>query len=395
MSTPSEQNPEPVELSDYLPRQLREQASSPAEDPVASESDPPRSPYAPKPAAERAAARLRLLAAGQNDEPPQPVPSEVRRRIISDQELARIEAALRQLQPRQSAGLRLPHGPNLPLPGHSGTGAAGAAGEGDGERVLEWLARPRSLEPTIMPPPPVAPARKLHAALLVAVAFFAGAAAFYAFLPARSVLSAANTAPDDPEIASVTVVAPSSREHTGYSQASSRSAALSPAASQWQESISPESVSPKSASPSAGTPIELARIETSQASAPSPAEVISVRSALAKAEPGDEENMASSPPRSAVPALQPEDIDVLIAQGERFMNDGDIVTARMIFERAAKANNATAALALAAAYDPIVLSKLGALGVDTDVEKARWWYQKAQSLGSAQAVERLRALAER
>jgi TPR repeat protein len=93
--------------------------------------------------------------------------------------------------------------------------------------------------------------------------------------------------------------------------------------------------------------------------------------------------------------LQPEDIDVLIAQGERFMNDGDIVTARMIFERAAKANNATAALALAAAYDPIVLSKLGALGVDTDVEKARWWYQKAQSLGSAQAVERLRALAER
>jgi TPR repeat protein len=55
------------------------------------------------------------------------------------------------------------------------------------------------------------------------------------------------------------------------------------------------------------------------------------------------------------------------------MTDGDIVTARLLFERAAKADNATAALALAAAYDPIVLSKLGALGVDTDVEKARWW----------------------
>jgi TPR repeat protein len=30
-----------------------------------------------------------------------------------------------------------------------------------------------------------------------------------------------------------------------------------------------------------------------------------------------------------------------------------------------------------------------------DVEKARLWYQKAQSLGSAQAVEQLRALDER
>jgi len=35
------------------------------------------------------------------------------------------------------------------------------------------------------------------------------------------------------------------------------------------------------------------------------------------------------------------------------------------------------------------------LGIDTDVEKARLWYQKAQSLGSAQALERLNALARR
>jgi TPR repeat protein len=93
--------------------------------------------------------------------------------------------------------------------------------------------------------------------------------------------------------------------------------------------------------------------------------------------------------------LEPEEIEVLIEQGQKFIADGDIVTARLIFERAAKAESATAALALAAAYDPIVLAKLGALGVDTDVEKARLWYQKAQSLGSAQAPERLRALAAR
>jgi TPR repeat protein len=103
----------------------------------------------------------------------------------------------------------------------------------------------------------------------------------------------------------------------------------------------------------------------------------------------------SSRANSAVRVLEADEIDLLIEQGERFIAAGDIVTARLIFERAAKAENATAALALAAAYDPIVLTKLGVLGIDMDVEKARLWYQKAQSLGSAQAVEQLRALAER
>ena len=82
-------------------------------------------------------------------------------------------------------------------------------------------------------------------------------------------------------------------------------------------------------------------------------------------------------------------------QGERFIKDGDIVTARMIFERAAKAGDAAAALALAAAYDPIVLAKVGVLGMDTDVEKARIWYANALSLGAAQAADRLNALASR
>ena len=57
--------------------------------------------------------------------------------------------------------------------------------------------------------------------------------------------------------------------------------------------------------------------------------------------------------------------------------------------------DATAALALAAAYDPLVLSKLGVLGIDSSPEKARIWYAKAQSLGSAQAVARLKALDNR
>ena len=80
---------------------------------------------------------------------------------------------------------------------------------------------------------------------------------------------------------------------------------------------------------------------------------------------------------------------------EKFMAAGDIVTARMIFERAAQSEDATAALALAAAYDPLVLSKLGVLGMDGSPERARIWYVKAESLGSTQAVARLKALENR
>lgn len=380
MSTPSEKNTELVELSDYLTRQEREQVSAETEHPVESESDLPRSPYAPKRAAERDAARLRVLANKRNDEPRKPAPIEIRRRIMADEELARIEASLRLLQRRQNAGMRLPRGPNLPLPGHSGIGAAAGASDSNDARVLEWLARPRSLEPTLMPPPPLKPARNhRHVSLIIAIACLGGSAAYYAFMPAPSLQSAANT-----EINTITSVTPSYRARSSYSQGSSALEALSQPEPEWQESTSRGS----------GTQIEIARIDTSEPSTLSPAEMISARHSLAKAQPADEE-AAVPRPTHAVPALEPEAIDLLIEQGERFMADGDIVTARLIFERAANAENATAALALAAAYDPLVLSKLGVLGVDTDVEKARLRYQKAQSLGSAEALNRLRALAER
>jgi hypothetical protein len=489
MSTPSEKNPALVELSDYLARQMREPVSSEPEHPVETESDLPRSPYAPKSPHERAAARLRVLANNEgdphsspyapkrarlseaepsfgpdgepvassrearyatatplahseyvasvnapslspdrasagsshlgetppdkdgpanesrisarahsdkhpadpgaisafpparahNDEATKPAPSEIWRRIIADQELARIETSLRLLQHRQIAGLRLPRGPNLALSGHPALSAGDTMEGSDSkrEKVIEWFARPRSLEPTVMPPPPLKPPRNLHVSLMLAVGCFAGAIAYYAFMPARSSQSALTT--------QIPTAATSSRARTPQPQGSSRPEIHSRAESYWAEG---------SLSGSSATQIELARIETSQPSAPSPAAVISERHSTAKAEPADAQD-PSSRKNSAVRVMDADEIDLLLEQGERFIAAGDIVTARMIFERAAKAENATAAVALAAAYDPIVLAKLGVLGIDMDVEKARLWYQKAQSLGSAQAVEQLRALDER
>ena len=60
-------------------------------------------------------------------------------------------------------------------------------------------------------------------------------------------------------------------------------------------------------------------------------------------------------------------------------------TARIVFLRAAEAGDPNAAVALGATYDPTVLARLGVVGMAADVEKARSWYQKAESLGSPEA----------
>lgn len=96
-----------------------------------------------------------------------------------------------------------------------------------------------------------------------------------------------------------------------------------------------------------------------------------------------------------VPKLDPEQVEILMKQGERFIADGDLVTARVVFRRAAEAGEARAALALGATYDPAMLAKLGARGMHGDIAQAREWYQKASDLGSAEARNRLELIAQR
>jgi hypothetical protein len=116
------------------------------------------------------------------------------------------------------------------------------------------------------------------------------------------------------------------------------------------------------------------------------------REIIAMLQPNDPGVRALSP-KEAVRALPPEEIRLLTTQGEQFAEAGDFVTARMLLQRAAEANDAAAAIALGATYDPTVLTRLRAVGVDADLVKARFWYQKAISLGSSDAMRRLELLA--
>jgi TPR repeat protein len=98
----------------------------------------------------------------------------------------------------------------------------------------------------------------------------------------------------------------------------------------------------------------------------------------------------------AVPAtmrrLDPEEIDALIRRGETFILQGDFAAARLMLQRAAEAGNGRAAVMLGATYDPVVLRRVGVVGLKAEPERAREWYERAVALGSPDASARMAEL---
>jgi TPR repeat protein len=85
---------------------------------------------------------------------------------------------------------------------------------------------------------------------------------------------------------------------------------------------------------------------------------------------------------------------MMMKSGADLMANGDISAARLMYQRAAEAGDAMAALALAETYDPLVLRRVNPKGgITPDVGLAQAWYEKAKDLGSAVAPERLERLA--
>jgi TPR repeat protein len=101
-------------------------------------------------------------------------------------------------------------------------------------------------------------------------------------------------------------------------------------------------------------------------------------------------NSAPRPPELS--ADEKARADKLMAQGERFLAQGNIALAREFFRRAADAGLAQAAVRLAATYDPAELGRLQVQGVVPDRAEARKWYERARELGAPEAEERLAKL---
>jgi len=106
---------------------------------------------------------------------------------------------------------------------------------------------------------------------------------------------------------------------------------------------------------------------------------------------------AASPvaPTSTASSLSADDIAALIARGDAVLATGDIVSARLYYERAATGGSGHAALLLAETYDPALLKSAGLNSVQGDAARAAVWYSRARALGDRDAERRLQTLGTR
>ena len=106
--------------------------------------------------------------------------------------------------------------------------------------------------------------------------------------------------------------------------------------------------------------------------------------------------VAADPPRPAAKTvtLAPDEIAMLVKRGKDLLTTGDVASARLLLRRAAEAGDADAALAFGSTFDPAVIARLGAIGVEADTARARKWYEKAAALGSNLASDKIAKLAE-
>jgi len=294
-----------------------------------------------------------------------------------DRDLERLEASLRWLQ-RQDTEARLARG----APSTTPSDLRGRRSTAD----VYGVRPPLSLEPERLPPPPTSrdhlrwPLRLFIVAGVAApiVYYFAGGSWRPPAEPAGEPQLASIDAADTPAV-TVQQLWPGAAQRDDLATSATNEAPVRSTKASQPERVRLEM--------SAEEPVPA---ERSQPARPPERE----RMAMA-APPAPAEAPPVAAPAKAVRTLGAEEIALLLKQGEQFMAAGDLVTARTVLQRAAEADDAVAAVALGATYDPAVLARLGVIGMAADVNKARSWYQKAESLGSSEATRRLKILANR
>jgi hypothetical protein len=340
---------------------------------------------------------------------------------MNERDLERLEASLRWLQ-RQDNTARLSRAPQLPPVAGLPPLDPRARRHGGEPR------QPLSLEPERLPPPPLRsnrdsmrwPLRILIASSVVApvVYYFSAGGSSPSPEPAPGPQMASTERPNaNPSQMTVQQLWPTrAQDEDQGSQIVPNRIRTQPERPQPQRTP-PEASRlepPQPAKPPARDTVAMLQPAPSVAPAPravpapsvAPAQPVAPVPSVARAPSVAPAPVAPSaaPAPTAVPAppatrafrtLAPDEIALLLRQGEQFIAAGDLVTARTVFQRAAEAGDASAAVALGATYDPIMLAKLGVVGISSDVEKARAWYQKAESLGSTEARRRLEVLATR
>ncbi|MBI4725310.1 MAG: hypothetical protein HY765_10115 [Rhodomicrobium sp.] len=84
-------------------------------------------------------------------------------------------------------------------------------------------------------------------------------------------------------------------------------------------------------------------------------------------------------------ASRPE-VEDLIREGNKRMRDGDIVEARLLYQKAVALGDPEAALAMGRSYDPIYFARIDKKNAEPDAAKAFDWYRRAMDAGASQTA---------
>jgi TPR repeat protein len=107
--------------------------------------------------------------------------------------------------------------------------------------------------------------------------------------------------------------------------------------------------------------------------------------------PAAQSQLHSAPQNLA--SLPPAVIAVLLQRGSEKLASGDILSARLYFERAGAAGSGEGAMNAGKTYDPGYLAKIDAPGLQADVKRAIDWYRIAAAThGDGEAQKRIDAL---
>lgn len=92
------------------------------------------------------------------------------------------------------------------------------------------------------------------------------------------------------------------------------------------------------------------------------------------------------------PAISADVLALLLRRGEALLAVGDVLSARLFYERAAAGGDGRAATGAGKTCDPLFLSEIGARGIQGDPAAAKAWYRRAIDLGDQSAAERLKRI---
>jgi hypothetical protein len=147
------------------------------------------------------------------------------------------------------------------------------------------------------------------------------------------------------------------------------------------DSAAPTAPSPAASDVAPAAAAAMAHATTATtATAPSPA-----ASDVAPAAAASMAHATTATTATAPSHADAEIVGLLRRRGDAALAEGDIVTARLLFEQAADMGSPAAATAAGKTYDAEFLAQYGARGIRPDQVRAAAWFRKAVALGDVDA----------